>query len=304
MSLEKIAEIQCPGSLWGELELLYNFHKSRNFVLPKFSPAEIFATQLKDFLNGEDPVIQYLTDNASAPPGVHYFIQQTRPFVKYWGIDKGVRAMNCNFIRSHSFYGLCGENYFKTRLQQENPRFKFDLPPHILFDQKATLVLPFWKKTRHLFSDKIRNMIVYSTPLIDEQIELEEGEMISISNFSKLPQSRRNYYLKYAGSDVSINWGSKAVYRLSNYGSGKCLELLQSCLSDFQYGKIWLLQKELTESAEISYYDRTETRCLDKFNAKYSSFFGPAGLIGIVASYRKHFKVHGQEETVVGIMVP
>ena len=231
----------------------------------------------------------------------------------YWGIDKNVKAMNCNFIRSHSFYGLCGENYFRTRIEQAKLKFKFDAPLYILFDQKATLVLPFWEKTKHLFSEDVRKIIIYSTPLIDETIELKNGEIVSLENFSKRPQSQRKYYLKYAGADVSINWGSKAVYRLNNYSSGKCLELLRACLSMYPKGKIWLLQKEYTEEIAISYYNRESGNiqntsnslfCSDTFNAKYSSFYGPFGLIGFVGSYRKHYKVHGQPETVISILMP
>lgn len=299
----KIAEIQCPGSLWGELELMHNFYKNEGYTVPVFSPADVFSEQLIDFL-GQQPVIQYLIDNASAPAGVRYFIQQTRPKLLYWGIDKDIRVLDCNFIRTHSFYGLCGENYFLTRLEENPQSFKYDFPPYVLFDQKATLVLPFWKKTRNFFSDRVRNLIIYSTPVLNENITLENGDKVSLETFSKFPQSQRRYYLKYAGSDVSLNWGSKAVHRLSNYGSFQCLKLLQKCLFEHKKGKIWLLQKEHKEKKEKSYWDRDGQLSKDNFNCKYSSFYGPLGLIGIVGSYRKHYKVHGQSETVIDLFLP
>lgn len=303
MIIGKIAEIQCPGSLWGELELVHNFYKGAGYSTSGFSPADVFSGQLATFL-GQQPIIQYLIDNASAPVGVRYFIQQTRPKLLYWGIDKYIKALDCNFVRTHSFYSLCGENYFLTRLENNPQSFKYDFPPYVLFDQKATLVLPFWEKTRSFFSDRVRNLIIYSTPMLNENITLENGDKVSLETFSKFPRSRRRYYLKYAGSDVSINWGSKAVYRLSNYGYEQCLKLLQSCLFEHKKGKIWLLQKEYKEKKEVSYWERGGQLAKDNFNCKYSSFYGPFGLIGIVGSYRKHFKVHGQPETVIDLFLP
>lgn len=303
MSMGKIAEIQCPGSFWGELVFLHNFFKEEGYSVSDSSPADVFSKQLVDFL-GQQPVVHYLIDNASAPAGVRYFIQQTRPKLLYWGIDKDIKAVDCNFVRTHSFFGLCGDNYFLERLKMKAQFFKYDFPPYILFDQKATLILPFWEKTRNFFTENVRNLIIYSTPLLNENIMLVNGDKVSLETFSKLPQSQRRYYLKYAGSDVSINWGSKAVYRLSNYSSDKCLKLLQSCLSNYREGKIWMLQKENKEKKEVAYWNRNGQLLKDIFNSKYSLFYGPFGLIGIVGSYRKHYKVHGQPETVIDLLLP
>lgn len=168
-----------------------------------------------------------------------------------------------------------------------------------MFDQKATLVLPFWSKTRKFFNDELRNLFVFSSPIIDETLELENG-LCSIEEFSKRPQSLRCYYLKYAGSDVSINWGSKAVTRLSNIGSEKCSSILKKCIDDGKKGKIWLLQKEHNEKKEVAFWNRNNEQEKDLFNEKTSCFYGPFGLLGIVTSYRKHYKVHGQPETIIG----
>lgn len=302
MSLGRIVEIQCPGSLWGELQFLYHFYDNLDYCIGVISPAELFSQQLKDYL-GKGPIIHYLTDNASIPSGVRYFIQQTRPYIKYYGIDKEIRTYDCNFIRTHSFFGLCGENNFKVRLQQNEEQIKYDYPPNVLFDQKATLVLPFWNRTRNYFSDSIRNIFAYSIPITSNKLILEDGVTLSLEEFSKLPQSKRRYYVKYAGSDVSINWGSKAVYRLSNLGSEKCLKLLQNCLKDYKGKRIWLMQKEYTESRKIEFWDRDSVLTREKMNCKYSCFYGPYGLIGIIPSFRKFFKVHGQPDTVISIML-
>lgn len=323
MGLGKIVEVQCPGSLWGELQLLYNFYAAGRIDVPETSPAKEFSEQLIQYLCvepsayenlDEKPTVHYLLDNASAPAGVRYFIQETTPYIRYWGLDSSIqKADDCQFIRSHSFFGLCGENYFNERVRnlkngipgKKNTihKFKFDFPPYVLFDQKATLALPFWSKTRKFFNDELRNLFVFSSPIINETLELEDG-ICSIEEFSKRPQSLRGYYLKYAGSDVSINWGSKAVTRLSNIGSEKCLLILKKCIEEGKKGKIWLIQKEYNEKKEVVFWNRNNIQEKNLFNAKTSCFYGPFGLLGIVVSYRKHYKVHGQPETIIGAIFP
>ena len=304
MQFGKIAEIQCPGSHWGELELLYRFFKRMGSTSTLTAPSVLFTKQLKEYLGDIQPIVHYLVDNASAPTGVRYFISKTRPTIKYWGIDSGVSLLDCNFIRSHSFFGLCAENYFKIRLKESQPTFKYDFPPYVLFDQKATLVLPFWSKTRKFFNDEIRNLIIYSTPLLSETIELENGENVTIRDFSNRLPSQRAYYLKYAGSDVSMNWGSRTVYRLSNETAQSCEKLLQKCLNGAQNGQSWLLQKEVVSKCEPEYWDRTGSKKVEKMHVKYSAFYGPFDLIGMSSYYRKHFKVHGQNDTVQSLVVP
>jgi hypothetical protein len=109
--------------------------------------------------------------------------------------------------------------------------------------------------------------------------------------------------LKYAGSSLALNWGSRAVYRLSNLGSGACLDFLRGCLRGYERGEIWLLQKEETQEDEIEYRTRdsaVHTQCL---RAKFSGYYGPEGCLGVLVMHRRHFKVHGQEETVLSYVL-
>ena len=314
MSQGKIAEIQCPGSLWGEMELMYQNYLRLGYRIENGSPASEFTRQLRNYL-GESPVVHYLVDNASIPVGIRYFIQQTRPDIRYWGIDKNVIAFRkskkgneetarivCNFVRTHSFFGLCGENYFNLRLKEETPNFKYDFPPYVLFDQKAPLALPFWKKTRDYFTDEIRSMIIFSSPICGNIIELEDGP-ITIDDFSKQSRSKRRYYLKYAGTDVSINWGSRAVERLSNLSSTKCFELLQQCVLEYGRGKIWMIQKEISEEQQVTYVNRSGETKTENLNNKYSFFYGAYDLIGAVITHSKKHIVHGQSDSVVNLIV-
>lgn len=296
----RIMEIQCPGSLWGELELTYNYLKTKDIKVDSFSPAAKFASQLSEFI-GETPIIHHLLDNSSVQPGMRYFIEKTRPMLKYYTIDYGIKANMCNFIRSHSFFGLCSENEFCNRLFDVH--VKYDLPPNILFDQKATLVLPFWSLTRKYFSDEIRKIFLFTVPLMPDGIELPDGSKVTIDEFSQRSRSQRAYYLKYAGSDISINWGSKGVYRLSNMSSEDCIYTLKKCISQYSKGHIWLLQQEETHDDEISYYDRDNNVQRKILRAKFCAFYGPKGYIGGIAMHRKHNKVHGQDNTIISNML-
>ncbi len=298
----RINEIQCPGSAWGDLQLTYEYTAKIGHNPGAVSPANQFAAQLTDFLK-DTPVVHHLLDQSSAPPGMRFFIEKTRPHVKYWSIDPGVRVNDCNFVRSHSFYSLCSEYEFTSRMARVGNGVTYDLPPHILFDQKATLILPFWSMTRALFTDDIREILLFSTPLLPDGIELQDGTHVTIDEFSRLPKSRRSYYLKYAGADLSLNWGSKGVYRLSNLGSDACGDFLHQCLIGFERGRIWLLQKEEFQEDEISYITRDDKIHTQNLRGKFSGFYGPYGCLGVLAMHRHHFKVHGQEDTVVSYVL-
>lgn len=298
----KIAEIQCPGSLWGELQLTFDYLRRSGSQCESISPADNFARQLTNFL-GKAPIVDHRLDNASGPAGMRYFIEKTRPAVKYWGIDSGIWPANCNFIRNHSFFGLCADNEFRSRIEKIGNGVIYDLPPHVLFDQKASLVLPFWSLTRELFSDSIRDVFVFTTPLLPSGIELPDGTHVTIEEFARRSKSQRSYYLKYAGSDVSLNWGSKAVYRLSNMSGDSCLNLLKQCVEWYERGHVWLIQEEETRDDQIDFFTRDGTFHTEKLRAKFSAFYGPFACIGILAMHRRHNKVHGQADTVVSYVL-
>ncbi len=299
----KICEIQCPGSLWGELQLCYEFAKGQYTEFDMQSPVENFNMQLTKYL-GDQPVLHYLIDNASGQPGVRYFISKSRKCtspIKYYGIDKNINSEDVNFVRSHSVYGEWAENYFKERITKKS--VQYDLPPYILFDQKATLCLPFWSKTKSYFSDEIRNIFAYTTPIYDDTLELPEGKC-SIDDFSEWPRSERNYYLKYAGADVSLNWGSKAVYRLSNLSKEKCKNILYEKIEEAKRGRIWILQENIIRDEDVEYIERNGDIKKDKMRGKYSGFYGPYDFLGLLTMYRKFNKVHGQEDTVIALGIP
>ena len=299
----RLLEIQCPGSLWGELQIAYEYTKSLGYDVGDVAPAQRFGMQATDYLQ-TTPIVHHHMDKASAPAGTRYFIQRTRPLVRYWGIDHGVKMSDCNFIRHHTFITLWAEDNLHALLARTGNGITFDYPPLVLFDEKAPLALPFWSMTRAAFSDEVRSLFPFITPLLPSGIELPDGSTISIEAFSRWSRSQRSYYLKLAGFNVELNWGSKAVYRLSNLSSEACLDFLRQCLSGYERGQIWLLQQEEAQDDEITYLTRDGSVHTQNMRAKFSGFYGPAGCLGVIAQHRHHYKVHGQDDTVLSYVLP
>jgi hypothetical protein len=298
----RIIEINCPAALWGELQLAFEHAGRMGYCAGDVSPADQYAAQLTDFLQ-EAPVVHHFLDNSSAPGSWRYFIEKTRPRARYLGIDRGVRAADCNFIRYQAFMNVLGDASLPARLSRVGQGVTFDYPPHMLFDQKATLVLPFWSMTREGFADDIRDLFPFTTPLLPAGIELPDGRCIPIEAFSRWSRSQRSYYLKYAGADWTLNYGSKAVYRLSNMRSDACLDLLRQCLSGYERGHIWLLQQEETQDDEIEYLTRDGAVHTERLRANFGGFYGPGGCLGVLAMHSRHYKVHGHEDTVISYVL-
>ena len=245
----RIVEIQCPGSLWGDYEAVAALTDGRRVP----SLAKGFCTQLRRLL-GDDMCVHHLLDNASAPHSNRYFIERTRPPVRYFGLDGGVSQLDCRFVRSHSFFGLVGENFFRPRLKLYLAgELTFDLPPLIIFDEKITLTLPFMAETRDLYSDAVRDALVFSAALTPDGFATPDGDWITLEQFAAEPRRRRRWFLKYAGSDVSLNWGSRGVATLDNLGREHCLRSLREAAHAGLAGHIWLVQPMEQQHEEVEF---------------------------------------------------
>lgn len=297
----KIFEIQCPGSGWGDVILLEKlFRKKFGSSYPYYNIQDSFIEEVKKITGKDIPSVMHLLDNSSNPSSMRYFIRETSKGLKYWGFDKEAKNSKCDFIRSHSVYGLIAENLFKIRLEKaKNYEVQFDLPPLLIFDQKMILCLPFLDETKHLFNDKIRQTLSYTYTFTPQGFRDFDGTWVSVDEFKKRKPSNRKYFLKYGGCDTSINWGSRAVYRLD---SDSCNEHIELALTDFNNNRPWVIQKDCSNKEEISYLERGKNEIQKKkLTAKYSSFYSPSGLLAIRTHHRQSTKVHGQEDSIAGM---
>ena len=304
----KISEIQSPGSAWGLYEQVYRFvtHFRSEFggsAMFQKGLAHGFAEALKHHLP-EPPVVHHLIDNASIPAGIRFFIRKTREYeIRYFGYDKGITPYDCNFVRSHAFAGLFSDNFFQMRLSRSlDGEVCYDLPPSIIFDEKIPLIFPFWEKTRSYFPDRVRDLFPYTELIRPEGIVLEDGKQVSLEQFINLPRNRRHYYIKYAGSDLALNWGSKGVFYAGSLSKKKGGEVFDMIRQDFASRRYWILQKGHSVTGRTDFINRDNELDSADVHSKFSGFYGPTGLLGILVMQRPFYKVHGSDDTIVSIV--
>lgn len=299
-----LTEVQCPGSMWGTHEQLYDYYTVTGALPTSWTEEPLsrrFAAGLERYL-GRRPVIHHLLDNSSNPAAERYFIQKARRYIDYYGYDKGVRPLDCNFIRAHDFFALMAENHTQARLAAwRDDGLRYDLPPWVLFDKKIGIAFPFWEKTRAYYSDAVRQLFPYTQLVTPEGFFLEDGSWAKIDEFCALPRSARRYFLKYAGADVGRNWGGKAVFNLSKLSHEACQIRFDAVLGEYRQGHHWIIQKAHTSTTTVDYMaPGNEVRRMSA-HAKLSGFYGPTGLMGILLMYERFYKVHGSKETVMTI---
>ncbi len=304
----RLTEIQCSGSGWGIVEILRHLYAANPelYGTPAHFPTSLaasFSSALRRFLNGE-PVVHHLVDNASRPHGVRYFIQRTREEgVRYFSYDRDVHPNDCNFVRSHDFVSLLHHNFIADRMKRcDTGEVLFDLPPIALFDCKLITAWPFWSRTRKHFSDKTRELFPHTTVITPEGVEMPGGTRASLHTFFSIPQRKRTYYIKYGGTDIGINWGSRAVFLASTMSGGQSERMLERLAVDWPRGRTWILQKAVRSKETIAAVTREGTIVEEDAYAKWSGHYGPDGVMAI-ALYHKHYhKVHGSEGTVVSLV--
>ena len=303
----QLTEIQCSGSGWGLAQAIYACYQrhSEQFGRPEHfsrSLASCYARDLEQHL-GAQPIVHHLVDSASRPHGGRYFIQKARQEgVRYFSYDGEVRAQDCNFVRSHDFFSLLHHNFFKDRVNRCD-EVVFDLPPIAAFDTKFILAWPFWSLTRSHFSDEVRALFPYTAVIERDGIEWEDGGRLSAEEFAAIPNRKRNYFFKYAGTDVAINWGSKAVFSTGSLTRGKCAERLESIMGDIERGRPWIVQKAVLTKESIESLCPA-TGAVESFtgNGKWSNFYGSTGHLAQLVMHRNAHKVHGSGETVMSLV--
>jgi hypothetical protein len=293
--LGKIVEVQSPGSLWGTYQQLYDYYRTQGFSLGA-DLSEKWARALAAEI-GQPPVVHHFFNLFWASES--YFAQKARRFVRYYGYDKGVRPLDCNFVRAHHYLILVDEALFrKRRAAWASGRLHYDVPPISIYQQKVQMCLPFWPITRQFFSDEVRELFPYTSLVTPMGMVLEDGEEVSIAQFCTLPRRRREYYLKYGGPDMSRNWGAMAVYNLAKLSQRACFDLLEGVLVAPGH---WILQRSCTQTCEVEYVERDLRVARLKVHPKYSCFYGPGGLLGVLNMYETFYKVHGSTETITTI---
>ena len=304
----KLSEVQCSGSAWGlveELRALYGRHPEAYGAPVHFpdSLASLFAKSLREYLNDE-PIVHHLVDNASRPHGVRYFIQRVRDEgIKYFSYDFDIGPDDVNFVRSHDFVSVMHHNFYANRLDRCNRgEVYFDLPPSCLFDGKVIFTWPFWEKTRDAYDDEIREVFPFTSLIRADGLWIADGEHVTLDEFCQISNAKRNYYIKYGGIDVAINWGSRSVYLASTYSRLKCQKLLNDVVADAEKNRYWIIQQGVRREEETTALTRAGDELTMAAYSKFSGFYGPSGLMAILVFQRHSHKVHGHADSILSLV--
>ena len=306
--LGQLTEVQCSGSGWDVVETMRDLYVASPayYGEPQWfvrSLAEEFQASLKDYV-GAEPVVHHLTDNASRPHGARFFIQRVREKGGHFFSYDEARHSDCNFIRSHDCFSLYHHNFFADRLERsEKGECFFDLPPIALYDTKLIMSWPFWSRTREHFSDEVRALFPHTALIEADGVELENGVKVDVQKIAEIGNNQRKYFVKYAGTDVARNWGSRAVFSLRGLARGKCQEALTTITEEVRSGQPWILQASVHKKEEVTFWEPgTDQEGIMQGNGKWSCFYGPGGLMAMMVMHLGSHKVHGSDKTVMSLI--
>lgn len=297
----KIYEIQAPGSGWGDLYLYAVCLERLGYKIPKmyFDFPKLYANNLSRITGKSEPCVFHMIDAASVPYSIRYLQYITSDNVKYWGLNRDVKMNSIDCLISHSVVSSTTSNYFKTYLRMASEgELVFSTSPNLIYDEKAIYALPFHRRTKSFFSEEIRSIFPYTAILENSGFYDKNGEFVLIEDFIKRKSRERKYYLKYGGPDTDRNWGSKTVFRLSG---NDCEKLLDHANRLSQKGEIWLIQEDVSQNVSNIFSQDIENILREKNHIKVSGYYGSDRLFGVKIMARHHFKVHGQEDTLVGL---
>ncbi len=298
----KIYEIQAPGSGWGDLYLFAKCYESIGYRVPQtlLDFPKIYASAIKKYTGCRRPRVYHMLDAASVPYNMRYLMSLSDELA-YWGIDGSVKMRDVDFVVSHSVASLVASNFFASYLEKERKgELLFSTQPNILFDEKAIYLLPFYRKTRDCFSDDVRKLFPFTSVIENGGFFDEQDVFVHLDEFVKRPKEERRFFLKYGGPDTNRNWGSRSVYRLNG---NDCEALLGMAKKKSENGEVWLLQRDCSMNDDTFYSEDISRIRNNKLYVKLSSFYGKDILFGVKIMARKHFKVHGQDDTYTGIGV-
>jgi hypothetical protein len=303
----EIYELQPPGSGWGDIPLIAKALIRNGCSLPN-SLLEYGKTYSQGIVKatGKDiPRVFHMLDAASEPSGLRYLFTQTRPMLQYWGIDKDISMHEIDYVTAHSAAALTTCNYFNLYMKMANEgKLVFGISPNLVFDQKAIYILPFYRETKDCFSDEIRAIFPFTSFIENDGFYDENGSFVKLDDFAERKRGQKRYFLKYGGTDLTRNWGSREVYRLDTFSKNQCKSKLAEASQLAKNGEIWLIQKDVSRSSDTVSDDIQgiiTDMYVQKKHIKISVFYGINDSIGIKIMARKHYKVHGQTDTFVGI---
>jgi hypothetical protein len=93
---------------------------------------------------------------------------------------------------------------------------------------------------------------------------------------------------------------------MTRNGSDAVLRTLTEKAADLAGQRPWIVQQEEHWKESASFYERGSIESIEETRrAKYSAFYGPGGLLGVMSMHgdKKKSKQHGQSDTIANVCV-
>jgi hypothetical protein len=305
---EKIAEIQVQGSTLGIHHALHQRFRGRDPMSPSVL-SRIYATAIREYTGKDHPSVLFLAHA--------YGSRETAFFSKVLTRTHGIHAdvlvidKDCEPIGPHAYDLIFWKGCLDKLLQNKAltwvfTEFEGSERLHQIFVpalsclrlSKMNLMLPFLSKTKHLFTNDIRDLLPHTRLITDEV-----AESLSKLSISK----RRKLVVKYAGQDFSMNWGSKGVYMLGR-SSKQDREILERATKD-PMSSPWIVQDRIRSKFEIYFISPSSAiehakGLSARINPRYIQMFdGSLKFAGAIVLFSKSWKCHGAEENIIAPML-
>lgn len=182
--------------------------------------------------------------------------------------------------------------------------------PNLLHEQKIIMALVRELKFKDNFTEEEIKLFPESYIIKKSSIMGFDERSYSLQDIVEMPRKERRFIVKYAGLDLRINWGGRAVYRLKMLSRKQTERIISNALASYEkYQEPWILQKDISSKTNIEYFDvknnLLKNADLYKLCRPYYIHLpdnNDVELIDIMVLFRNNFKVHAKEDCAFGLI--
>lgn len=188
-----------------------------------------------------------------------------------------------------------------------------EIPLNYIYRQKWPMILPFHVDFKSLFSDRLREILIPTTLLDGETIDLssvydyfgkENIELMSINNIREvadLPLSlRRKFVIKHSSGVGKLQNGGKGVFRLLG-SKRQSFDIIEQIIFDMRTNKsTWVTQPMISCKYDVPFYIGNERQNIAAhlrfmlFGGREKGFWEAHGAL---ANFARDWKVSGSRQS-------
>lgn len=288
-SWDSIVEVQIPGSGYGLITLL--------------NPDLAWHTGniYRQVSGNADPASWlYLYFNANMLRDTEFFCKQVGMDLAFRKIPEDIEKYR--LVRRQFLHQIVELKGGRELLEEAlRGRLTIDPAPCLLFDQKLPMTFPFHPLLAKYYSDDIRALFP-PCPLLDGHLDAPLdfcGENHTPRDIMSFGQSRRDFVLKYGGTDPYLRFGGHGVERLKKMGHSKMAKKFEEVMNS---GQPWILQKDRYEKNTAVFLNGDGSLHSQEhytlWRPVYSLFPEPK-MVALVVYLSPNWKVHGTSESLI-----